>query len=779
MHSLQPDATARKDDPAARSEWDAFVAAHPQAHILQTEGWGALKSGFGWWQRTVTVRAADGTIQAGALVLFRRVAGLTLAYVPQGPLTDWGDADLTQRLLTAIRAEAQRQRAVVLKIEPDLPDSGEQRAQLARFGFQPSPQTVQPRSTVLLDIGDEEEAILARMKSKWRYNIRLAERKEVTVRAGSEDDLRHFQALMQETGERDAFDVHSIDYYRAAFAQFVPQQGVFLFAEYNGEPLAAIVVLHVGQTAWYLWGASSNRERNRMPNHALQWAAMRWAKDRGATRYDFWGIPDEIGQVAAGMRGDHGDPVRAEDVPVDVNAFPEGDLWGVFRFKEGFGGTVERYVGAWDLPMNRLGYGLYQAGLKGRDLRFSIDDLRFSVGGAISKLASIPSTIHRQSQPENIPTEKPHTQPEIVNRQSSIVNSPLTWRATLAHLPRPHVLQSWEWGEVKDQTGWRAQRFVLPGKDGAPRAAFQLLWRQALPRQPLPVLPLRVGYVPKGPVLDWEDEESVAATLAAIEQQCRRLGCLLVKIDPDVDERTRAGRRLLALLRARGWRFSPEQIQFKNTAYTDLTLNEEDLLASFKSKWRYNIRLAERRDITIRAGTANDLPTFYDLYAETSRRDGFLVRPFSYYKTVWETFLAAQNEADNPAGGALLLAEHPEETAPLAGLFLFRYGEDAWYFYGASSDRRRRDMPNHLLQWQAMQWAIAQGCTRYDWWGAPTDLADPNDSMQGVWGFKEGFNAQFAPHVGAWDWSPQPILWRIYHRAMPIVLDWMRGRNSA
>ncbi|MEZ4637642.1 MAG: peptidoglycan bridge formation glycyltransferase FemA/FemB family protein [Caldilineaceae bacterium] len=772
MHSLHADTTGRADDPTVQSEWDAFVAAHPQAHILQTEGWGALKGAFGWWQRIVTVRAADGTIQAGALVLFRKVAGLTLAYVPKGPLTDWRDDELTKRLLRH-PPEAQRQHAIVLKIEPDLPDSGEHRALLARFGFHPSPQTVQPRSTVLLDISDDEDAILARMKSKWRYNVRLAERKDVSVRAGSEDDLRHFQSLMQETGERDAFDVHSIDYYRAAFAQFVPQQGVFLFAEYQGEPLAAIVVLQIGHTAWYLWGASSNRERNRMPNHALQWAAMRWAKDRGATRYDFWGIPDEIGQVAAGMRGDHGDPVRAENVPVDVNAFPEGDLWGVFRFKEGFGGAVERYVGAWDLPINPAGYLLYQTGLKARNLRFAIDDLRFSVQGMIPKLASIPST-NRESELENTLTEKPQTQPEIVNRQSQIVNTPFEWRSILASLPRPHVLQSWEWGEVKDQTGWQAQRFVLPGKDGAPRAAFQFLWRQ-----PLPQVPLRVGYVPKGPVVDWEDEESVAATLDAIQQQCRRLGCLFVKIDPDVDERSRAGRRLLAQLRARGWRFSPEQIQFKNTAYTDLTLDEETLMASFKSKWRYNIRLAERRGVTVRAGTVDDLPAFYDLYAETSRRDGFLVRPFSYYKAVWETFLAAQDEAGNPAGGALLLAEHPEETAPLAGLFLFRYGEDAWYFYGASSDRRRRDMPNHLLQWQAMQWAIAQGCTRYDWWGAPTDLADPNDAMQGVWSFKEGFNAQFAQHVGAWDWSPQPILWQIYHRGMPLVLDWMRGRRNA
>ncbi|MBX2998114.1 MAG: peptidoglycan bridge formation glycyltransferase FemA/FemB family protein [Caldilineaceae bacterium] len=731
--------------------WDAFVDAHPQAHILQTSGWGSLKSAFGWWSRIVTISGTNGSIQAGALMLFRKVAGLTLAYIPKGPLTDWHDRELTARLLADLRAEAQRQGAILLKIEPDLPDSGSNRALLASYGFRPSPQTVQPRSTVWIDLRGDEETILGRMKSKWRYNVRLAERKGVTVRAGGWDDLRHFQALMAETGERDAFDVHSIDYYRKAFEIFVPEQGVFLFAEFEGEPLAAIVVLHIGETAWYLWGASSNRQRNRMPNHALQWAAIDWARDRGATRYDLWGIPDEVGQVALGIRGDTDDPVRAEDLPVDVNRFPDGDLWGVFRFKEGFGGSVERFVGAWDLPISAVGYGVYQLGLAVKD------------GGLVTGDRGLGKRIMRTiSNPQSpIPCHQ------------SPITSPHLWRVTLSALPAPHVLQSWEWGEIKMQTGWQAERYAVTGSDGTPRAAFQFLWRQ-----PIAQLPLRVGYIPKGPVLDWEDDEAVDAVLARIEDLCRAQGCLFVKIDPDVAEGERTGRRLRALLHKRGWRFSPEQIQFKNTAYTDLTVDEESLMMAFKSKWRYNVRLAERRGIEIREGDGEDLRAFYELYKETSERDGFLVRPFDYYKITWETMLAAGANPQNPAGGALLLAEHREDAKPVAGLFLFRYGERAWYFYGASSERRRRDMPNHLLQWRAMQWAKAQGCTLYDWWGAPTHLDDPDDSMQGVWAFKEGFAADFRSHIGAWDWSPQPLLWSVYHRAMPLVLDWMRRRHG-
>jgi len=107
----------------------------------------------------------------------------------------------------------------------------------------------------------------------------------------------------------------------------------------------------------------------------------------------------------------------------------------------------------------------------------------------------------------------------------------------------------------------------------------------------------------------------------------------------------------------------------------------------------------------------------------------------------------------------------------VAGLFLMRYGARAWYFYGASSERRRRDMPNYLLQWEAMRWAMRQGCTVYDWWGAPDDLDDPLDSMQGVWQFKQGFGAEFQPHVGAWDYVTQPWLYALYTEAVPKALD--------
>lgn len=736
------------------TDWDRFVRAHPVAHLLQTSGWGHLKQQFGWREDGVALLDEDGQVQVGSLLLSRRVAGLTIAYAPKGPLTNWHDQALTTMVLDALVSKSQRLGAAVLKIEPELPDTPDNRALLTGYGFHLSRQTIQPRSTIMIDIAGDEEAILQAMKSKWRYNIRLAKRKEVIVREATPADLPAINELMSVTGERDGFAVHSAAYYAAAYALLVPHHAVFLLAEYAGQPLAAIVVAAVGKTAWYLWGASSDRERNRMPNHALQWAGIQWARQRGATCYDFWGIPDDIGKVAMGVAAGDGSGTLVDALPLDLEAMPQSELWGVYRFKQGFGGKVVRYVGAWDMPINPIGYRLYTVGLAARAKVGEIKRLR----GKVNSVQTLPLS------PSHPATQSPHLQ----SLHLQPIHTCGEWQKTLAALPNPHVLQSWEWGAIKGQTEWVAEHFALrTGEQTC--AAFQFLWRQ-----PIPGLPLCIGYLPKGPVVDWGDFDTVEATLAQIEAHARTRNCIFVKIDPDLREDTTIGRTVLHTMERRGWRFSADQIQFKNTAFSDLTGGEEVLFAALKSKWRYNIRLAERRGIQVRQGTVHDLPAFYHLYAETGQRDGFLIRPFDYYRTTWETFLTAQADPSNPAGGALLVAEHGEEQTPVAGLFLFRYGPRVWYFYGASSERRRRDMPNYLLQWEALRWAMAQGCTVYDWWGAPTKLEDEHDSMQGVWQFKQGFEAQFQSHVGAWDFPVRPALYQAYRELFPMFLDLLR-----
>ncbi len=339
---------------------------------------------------------------------------------------------------------------------------------------------------------------------------------------------------------------------------------------------------------------------------------------------------------------------------------------------------------------------------------------------------------------------------------------PAVWDTEVLALPQPHVLQSWSWGETKAQTGWRANRLLWtehPGKDGA---AAAMLVRRLHPR-----LPIAVAYIPKGPLLDWSDAPLVEAVLAGVEAAARRAGAFFVKIDPDVRADAPDGRAVSAALMRRGWRPSGEQIQFRNTMVSDLAQAEDGLLAAMKPKWRYNIRLAERRGVTVRDGAAADLPAFYAMYRETGERDGFLVRPFEYYRAIWERFLAE-------GLAHVLLAE--VAGAPIAGMILFRFGPTAWYFYGASTAQARDLMPNHALQWAAMRWAKAAGCTRYDWWGAP-DALDESDPMWGVYRFKQGFGGEFVPHIGAWDYPTNRPLYWAYTAAMPKVLDFMRRRR--
>ena len=242
---------------------------------------------------------------------------------------------------------------------------------------------------------------------------------------------------------------------------------------------------------------------------------------------------------------------------------------------------------------------------------------------------------------------------------------------------------------------------------------------------------------------------------------------IFVKIDPDLRADSLDGDAVVQLLQRRGWVLSEEQIQYRNTVVSDLTPGEDAQLAAMKPKWRYNIRLAERSGVRVRDGAAADLPAFYAMYSETGDRDGFLVRPFGYYKAIWERFLA-----DGLAH--VLLAE--VEGQPVAGLILFRYGPTAWYFYGASTAGHRDLMPNHALQWAAMRWARAHGCTRYDWWGAP-DVLEESDPMWGVYRFKQGFGGEFTPHIGAWDYPVNKGLYWAYTAAMPRVLDVMRRRR--
>jgi len=323
------------------SDWNQFLSTHPNAHLLQTGEWGELKSAFGW----EPVRIVTGN--AGVQILFRKLPlGFTVGYIPKLAI-NVRQLAFSQEFWREIDSVCKKNRSIFLKLEPDL--WNDQKLDTLALSevegwnatFRTSPHNIQPPRTIIVDIKGEEEEILARMKQKTRYNIRLAEKKGVTVCTWG--NIESFHKMMLLTGGRDGFGVHSLGYYRRAYDLLHPKQmGELLLAEYESKPLAALFVARNGNRAYYLYGASTDEERNRMPTYLLQWEAMKWAKARGCEEYDLWGVPDE------------------DESGLEASFEKRHDgLWGVYRFKRGFGGQLKRAVQAMDRVYNPLLYWAY------------------------------------------------------------------------------------------------------------------------------------------------------------------------------------------------------------------------------------------------------------------------------------------------------------------------------------------------------------------------------------------------------------------------------------
>jgi peptidoglycan pentaglycine glycine transferase (the first glycine) len=383
-------------------------------------------------------------------------------------------------------------------------------------------------------------------------------------------------------------------------------------------------------------------------------------------------------------------------------------------------------------------------------------------------------------------------QPNLVQAQ--------TWNHLIAGLPQPHILQTWQWSQVKAAYGWQPFFALWTAADNGkveyqfapdtleltfPAGASNQVQAAALMLLRNVTVPgfsdrLKLIYIPKGPLLDWDNASLRRQVLDDLRQLAQRLGAIFIKIDPDVSlgsgtpgdscaQEAALGQAVQADLAARGWRKSSEQIQFRNTVLIDLSEDEDALLKNMKQKTRYNIRLAERKGVRVRVGSPQDFPMLYRMYAETSLRDGFVIRPQDYYECVWSAFLQA---------GMLdpLIAEVAGEV--VAAVMVFRFGNRAWYLYGMSRELHREKMPNYLLQWEAMKRSRAAGCRVYDLWGAP-ERFEESDPLWGVFRFKEGFGGQVERHLGAWDLPVNLWMYRLYTQLLPRMLAILRWRSKA
>ena len=352
------------------------------------------------------------------------------------------------------------------------------------------------------------------------------------------------------------------------------------------------------------------------------------------------------------------------------------------------------------------------------------------------------------------------------------------WNQLIASLPGRHILQSWEWGESKRISGWQASHKVWRDEDDQTAAAALILTR-AISLKGIE-FPLRIMYIPRGPIIrGWEDIPLRTKVLSDLYEIGKQQNVVFIKVDPEVElgrgvpgeaaaDEESWTQNLIGDLREDSWIPSPEQVQFKNTMTIDLQPELEQLLANMKQKTRYNVRLAERRGVTVRPGNLDDLDLLFNMYAETSLRDGFTIRNADYYLSLWRDFITAGMAEP-------LLAEVDGE--PVAGVIIFRFGGRAWYMFGMSREAHREKMPNYLLQWEAMVRAKQEGCVSYDLWGAPDEF-DKTDPLWGVFRFKAGLGAEVVRFIGAWDLPLNPLLYRTYTQLIPRVLEIMRRRGE-
>jgi len=367
----------------------------------------------------------------------------------------------------------------------------------------------------------------------------------------------------------------------------------------------------------------------------------------------------------------------------------------------------------------------------------------------------------------------------------------IIWDQLISSLPNPHFLQTYEWAQVKSKYGWKPIYLAWSDQsyqsypsdqlgllDQVNVQAACLVLKRSLSFRGL--FQANVLYAPKGPLLDWSNESLRNRVLDDLQSFAKKQGAIFLKIDPDVvlgtgiseGEASREdhdGQAVMSELKRRGWGFSSDQIQFKNTVLIELSASEDEMLTGMKQKTRYNIRLAEKKGVTVRVGAQADLPMLYKMYAETSVRDGFVIRNEEYYQTVWQTFMQSDKPNAEP-----LIAEVNGET--IAAIFVFYFAGRAYYVYGMSREAQREKMPNYLLQWEAMKRAKLRGCLTYDLWGAPDEFNE-GDSMWGVFRFKEGLGGEVIRTLGAWDYAPHPFWYKIYSEIIPRALEAMRRRG--
>ena len=324
-----------------KEKYKKFLESHERCNFQQSLEWGEVKDS--WIKEVILSEDEKCNIRGSLCVWIRKMPIFgNMMYVARGPVCDIHDKEVLEDIRKGADKLAKKYNAFVLRMEPDVEKSDtEFRKIVENLGFKVKDDSkdfkdeIQPRFVFQLDLrGKTKDQIFSEFQSKTRYNVRLAGRKGVVIKEGNRDDLKVFHDIMVETGKRDNFLIRSLSYFEKMYDELAPEHMKLLLAYHEDRAIAGIIPIMYGNKVWYLYGASSNTDRNLMPNYLLQWTMIQEAIDRGADMYDFRGV--------SGV--------------VDEN-HPQ---YGLYRFKKGFNARFVEFIGEVYIPYKPLKYKLYK-----------------------------------------------------------------------------------------------------------------------------------------------------------------------------------------------------------------------------------------------------------------------------------------------------------------------------------------------------------------------------------------------------------------------------------
>ena len=325
--------------------------------------------------------------------------------------------------------------------------------------------------------------------------------------------------------------------------------------------------------------------------------------------------------------------------------------------------------------------------------------------------------------------------------------------------PKGHFCQSEMWAKIKDN--WKNEVVISRDEEGKLNGAMSILIRK------VPMFNSTLMYAPRGPVCDCHDKAVLKNLFDGAKELAKKYNAYVLKVDPDIKIDDEEFKKIVKdygfTVKKPSKNF--EGIQPRFVFRMDVEgKTEDEVFASFHNKTRYNVRVALKNDVTVTIGNRDDLKRFHEIMVETGTRDEFVVRTLEYFEKMYDVMAPSDNLR-------LYLAHYQDKI--VAGTLAIKYGDKVWYLYGASSNESRNVMPNYLLQWEMIKWAIEEKCRIYDFRGVSGDL-DPSNPLYGLYRFKKGFNGEFTEFIGDIDLTFKPLMKLLVEKGEPIYRNLRR-----